>query len=172
MEKLGFAGLLVVCLAILPSAALDIECNLDFSGVSCRQNNTTQKILIGVGVVLVIIAVVGVLSCCCCGCCACCRSEPPRPAVVTAVTCSQQMPAYPTGQGYQPVPFQVPPAQLAMPTAPYSNPYPMAYPNYCQPPPYHEAATMGQPYGYPAAQPIYTPAANSGDNPAFVDPHV
>ncbi|GCB79041.1 hypothetical protein scyTo_0020741 [Scyliorhinus torazame] len=150
-------------------AALDIECSLDFSGISCRRNNTTQKILIGVGVALSVVVVVGVLSCCCCGCC---RSSQQQPTVVTAVTCAQQMPVYPPGRGYQPVPLQLSPAQLAMPTAPYSNHYPAAYPNYCQPPTYQEAASMGQPQYYPATQPYYNLGANTVDNPAFVDPQI
>ncbi|XP_038668571.1 protein shisa-5-like [Scyliorhinus canicula] len=170
MQKLGFAYLLVVGMAILPSlAALDIECSLGFSGVSCRQNNTTQKILIGVGVALSVVVVVSVLACCCCGCC---RSSPQQPTVVTAVTCSQQMPVYPPGQGYHPLPLQLSPAQLAMPAAPYSNQYPVAYPNYCQPPTYQEASSMRQPQYYPATQPYYTPAATPADNLAFVDPQV
>ncbi|XP_041048133.1 protein shisa-5-like [Carcharodon carcharias] len=173
MEKFGIACLLVVCTTILPAvAALNIECDFGLSGVSCRENNTTQKILIGVGVVLLAIAVVGILSCCCCGCGACCRSEPRNPAVVTAVTCSQQVPAYLPGQGYQPVPLQLSPAQLVMPTAPYPKQHPVAYPNYCPPPTYQEAASMGQPQRYPATQPFCTPVANTGDNPAFVDAHI
>ncbi|XP_067854743.1 protein shisa-5-like [Heptranchias perlo] len=180
MEKLGLriARLVVVCVAILPVvSAYDIECSLGFSGVSCRENNTTQKILIGVGVVVFIIVVGAILSCCCCGCCACCRSEPPRPTVVTTsattmmpVSCPQQMPAYPAYQGYQPVPLQLSSAQLAMATAPYPNQYAMAHPNHGQPPSYHDIASSGQPLHRPAQQPLCTSVAIPGDNPAFVDP--
>ncbi|XP_048404082.1 protein shisa-5-like [Stegostoma tigrinum] len=173
MDKLGLhiACLLMAYMTILPSvAALDVECSLSLSGVSCRENNTTQKILIGVGVALSILVVVGVLTCCCCGCCACCKSEPTRPTVVTTVACSQQMAAYPQAQGYQPLPLQCHPGQLAVPRAPYSNNYPMAYPNFGQPPTYQEAASLSQPQYHPAVQPFHTPAPIPGDNPSFVDP--
>ncbi|XP_048462669.1 protein shisa-5-like [Rhincodon typus] len=146
-------------------AALDIQCSLSFSGASCRENNTTQKILIGVGVALSILVVVGVLTCCCCGCSACCKSGPSHPAVVTTVACSQQMAAYPQVQGYQPLPPQCYPGQLAVPTVPYSNNYPMAYPNLGLPPAHQEAASLNQPQCHPA-----TPAPIPGVNPSFMDP--
>ncbi|XP_043563854.1 protein shisa-5-like [Chiloscyllium plagiosum] len=171
MEKLGLhiACLVMVYVTVLPSvAAIDIECSLGFTGVSCRENNTTQKILIGVGVALSILVVVGVMTCCCCGCCACCRSEPPRSTVVTTVACSQQMAAYPQVQGYRPLPLQYHPGQSAVPTVPYSNNHPVAYPNYGQPPAYQEVSTMSQPQTYPATQSFHVPIP--GDNPSFMDP--
>uniref|UniRef100_UPI00398EBDF6 protein shisa-5-like n=1 Tax=Pristiophorus japonicus TaxID=55135 RepID=UPI00398EBDF6 len=178
MEKMDLSIVcLLVSLAILPSvAAYGVECDFGLSGVSCRENNTTQKILIGVGVVLSIIVVGAILSCCCCGCCACCRSEPQHPTVVASSATTimpaaypQQMPAYPMCQGYQPVPLQISAAQLAMPTAPYSNQYALAYTNQGHPPTYQEASSIGQPLYHPAEQSLYPSAANHGDNPAFVD---
>ncbi|XP_072136422.1 uncharacterized protein [Mobula birostris] len=167
--------LLIVCM-VIQSSALDIECSFDFTGVSCRENNTTQKILIGVGVVLAAGVVIGILTCCCCGCCACCRSEPRHPTVmstaattVVPINYAQPIQTYPVHQGYEPVPVQLSPAQMPMAPAPYSHPYAMAQQNQGKPPSYQEAASAEQPL-YPAGgHSSYLPAVKCNDNPAFVD---
>ncbi|XP_069795984.1 protein shisa-5-like isoform X2 [Narcine bancroftii] len=157
--------LLLVCMAISSCDAISsVECSFSFSGVNCRENNTTKNILIGVAVVGSIIVIGGILSCCCCGCCACCRSEPRHSIVTTAATtvmplnCSQPMQTYPQCHGYQPLPVQPFPAQKAMTAAP--SPYVIADQNQGLPPSYQEAVP-----GYPS----YIPTKNLNDRSAFID---
>lgn len=167
--------LLIVCM-VIQSTALDIECSFGYTGVNCRESNTTQKILIGVGAVLAAGVVIAILTCCCCGCCACCRSEPYRPTVmntsattVVPINYSQPIQTYPVCQGYQPVPLQLSPAQLPVSPAPYGQPYAMVPQHQGQPPSYHEAACAQQPL-YPAdGHSSYHPAVKCNDNPVFVD---
>ncbi|XP_069795983.1 protein shisa-5-like isoform X1 [Narcine bancroftii] len=158
--------LLLVCMAISSCDAISsVECSFSFSGVNCRENNTTKNILIGVAVVGSIIVIGGILSCCCCGCCACCRSEPRHSTVVTTaattvmpLNCSQPMQTYPQCHGYQPLPVQPFPAQKAMTAAP--SPYVIADQNQGLPPSYQEAVP-----GYPS----YIPTKNLNDRSAFID---
>ncbi|XP_059800037.1 protein shisa-5-like [Hypanus sabinus] len=156
--------LLIVCM-VVQSSALDVECSFGFTGVSCRESNTTQKILIGVGAVLAAGVVIAILTCCCCGCCACCRSEPRHSTVmstsattVVPINYAQPIQTYPVCQGYQPVPVHPFPAQPPMGPAPCSQSYAMEPQCHGQPPSYQEAAS--------AEQPLYPAAGHSSYHPA------